>query len=159
MKNLIYSLLVLMLIVFISCNKGDDSITNNNAQLIMEIQDYAIEGLWQVTSYIDSGENETSDYNGYIFDFTENGVLTATNSNNTLTGTWSVTSNDSDSSDDDSSDDNDIDFNIFFNVPESSVFDDLSDDWDITNTSSTQISLFDVSGGDGSTDLLVFGRN
>lgn len=158
MKNVIYSVLGLMLVVLYSCDKDDDSTSNNDAQLIMEIQDNATEGLWQVTSYVDSGDNETSDYNGYTFNFAENGVLTATKGEEVVSGTWSVSSSDDDGSDDDGNDNDDIDFNIFFNVNESSVFDDLSDDWDVTNASSTQISLFDVSGGDGSTDLLVFGR-
>jgi hypothetical protein len=76
--------------------------------------------------------------------------LTATNGANVLIGTWSVTSSSSDSSDDG------IDFNIFFNVSESSIFDDLVDDWEVSATSNSQINLFDISGGDGSTDVLVF---
>jgi len=157
MKNVIYSVFTMLLLVTTSCNKDDDSV-NTDAQLIMEVSAHAVEGLWQVTSYIDSGENETNDYNGYSFDFAESGVLTATKGADVVIGSWSVTSSDDDSSDDDGNDTDDIDFNIFFNVNESSVFDDLSDDWDITSASATQISLFDVSGGDGSTDILVFGR-
>ena len=81
----------------------------------------------------------------------------ASNGSNTVTGTWSVT-DDSNSSDDSSSDD-DIDFNIFFPVPETSDFEDLNDDWDVVSTTPTRIRLMDVSGGDGSTDMLTFEKN
>ncbi len=140
-----------------SCSNDDNNTSDSDAQLIAEIENNALNGLWQISNYNDSGQNETSDFNGYSFNFDENGVLTATNGTNVLTGTWSVTSSSSDSSDDDdNSSDDDIDFNIFFSVSESSVFDDLVDDWEVSATSSSEISLFDISGGDGSTDLLVF---
>ena len=146
-----YCLLATM-ITFIcySCSSDDNDSSNTDAQLILEIETHAINGLWQISNYNDSGDDETSDYNGYTFNFEANGVLTATNGANVLTGTWSVTSSNSDSGDDD------IEFNIFFNVSEAHVFDDLIDDWEVSTTSSSQISLFDVSGGDGSTDVLVF---
>ncbi|MBV7268819.1 hypothetical protein KCG49_06435 [Winogradskyella sp. WHY3] len=135
----------------------DDGSPNNNSQQIAEIESTAQSGTWRITNFNDSGENETSDFNGYDFTFNSDGSLVATNGSNTITGTWSVT-DDSNSSDDSSSDD-DIDFNIFFPVPDDNDFEDLNDDWDVVTTTSTRIELIDISGGNGGTDMLTFERN
>lgn len=136
----------------------DDGSPNNNNQQIAEIESAAQSGTWRITNFNDSGQNETSDFNGYDFSFNSDGSLVATNGSNTMTGTWSVT-DDSNSSSDDSNDDDDIDFNIFFPVPDSNDFEDLNDDWDIVSTSSTRIELIDISGGNGGTDMLTFEKN
>lgn len=135
----------------------DDGSTNDNSQEIAQIENTAESGTWRITNFNDSGQNETSDFNGYDFTFNSDGSLVATNGSNTLTGTWSVT-DDSNSSDDSSSDD-DIDFNIFFPVPDDNDFEDLNDDWDVVTTTSTRIELIDVSGGNGGTDMLTFEKN
>jgi len=135
----------------------DDGSSNDNSQQISQIENNVESGTWRITNFNDSGQNETSDFNGYDFTFNSDGSLVATNGSNTLTGTWSVT-DDSNSSDDSSSDD-DIDFNIFFPVPDDNDFEDLNDDWDVVTTTSTRIELIDVSGGNGGTDNLTFEKN
>lgn len=138
-------------------SNDDDGSPNNNSQQIAEIESTAQSGTWRITNFNDSGQNETSDFNGYDFTFNIDGSLVATNGSNTLTGTWSVT-DDSNSSDDSSSDD-DIDFNIFFPVSDDNDFEDLNDDWDVVTITSTRIELIDVSGGNGGIDMLTFERN
>ena len=158
-KGFYFGLLMLLSFSLMSstCSSDDDDGSpNNNTLQIAEIENTAESGTWRITSFIDSGQDETSDFTGYEFTFNSNGTLVATNGSNTLNGTWSVTD---DSSNDDSSSDDDIDFNIFFPVPESNNFEDLNDDWDIVSTSSTKIELIDVSGGNGDTDLLTFEKN
>jgi hypothetical protein len=141
-----------------TCSTDDDDGSNNNNQNIVEVENTVESGTWRITNFVDSGQNETNDFNGYNFTFAENGTLTATNGSNTLTGTWSVT-DDSNSNDDDGSSNDDIDFNIFFPVPDSNDFEDLNDDWDIVSYTSTRIELIDISGGNGGTDLLTFEKN
>lgn len=165
MKNLkwniaILSTMILGLLAFSSCETDDSDDTSQNNQVeISTVNAVATaSGTWRVSSYIDDGENETSDYNGYDFTFGDDGVLTATNGTTTLVGTWSV-SRDDDSSDDDGSSDTDVDFNIFFNVSDDNDFDDLNDDWDIVSVDDDTIVLIDISGGDGSTDRLTFQKN
>ena len=106
-----------------------------------------------MSSYLDDGDDETSDYTTYRFVFLEDGTLNATDllssNSNPYTGSWSIT--DSNSSDDDSLDD--LDFNINFNL--NNVLDELSDDWDILSYTETEIKLVDVSGGGGGTDYLT----
>ena len=132
-------------VMFSACSTEDDDDNNNLNN--SEIVNVAQSGTWRISSFIDSGEDETNDFNGYSFTFGDNNVLTATNNSNSQTGTWSVTGSSS------------PDFNIFFPVPESNPFEDLNDDWDIVNISNSTISLIDVSGGNGGTDTLVFKKN
>ena len=162
MKNGFYLSMLLMIsfsLMSSTCSTDDDdgSFLNDNSQQIAQVENTAESGTWRVTSYIDSGQDETNDFNGYDFTFGTDGTLTASNGSNTMTGTWSVT--DSSNSSDDSSSDDDIDFNIFFPVPDTNDFEDLNDDWDIVSYTSTTISLIDVSGGNGGTDTLVFQKN
>lgn len=130
------------------CSSDDDDMSNNNSVEIAQVENTAATGTWRVTNFVDSGQNETSDFNGYDFTFSENGTVTATNGTTTYNGTWSVTS-----------DDSDVEFNLFFPVPDTDDFEDLNDDWDIVNYSDNIINLIDVSGGNGDTDVLTFERN
>ena len=158
-SNFFYGMLAMLSLTLMSsmCSTDDMDNQNNNSQQIMEVKNTAESGTWVVSSYIDSGQNETNDFNGYTFNFGSDGMLTATNGSNTVTGTWSVT--DSSNSNDDSNSNFDIDFNITFAVSSTSNFYDLNDDWDVVTYNNNTISLIDVSGGNGGTDTLVFTKN
>ncbi|MDP5158146.1 MAG: hypothetical protein NWQ07_06160 [Flaviramulus sp.] len=134
----------------------DDMIIIDNTEEINNIKNTVTSENWQITSFIDSGVDETNDYAGYNFNFNANGTLAVVNGNEIINGTWSIT--DDSNSDDDSNDSNDIDFNIFFSSPVN-FNDDLTDDWDIVSYSATKIELIDISGGNGGTDTLTFERN
>ena len=147
----------LLTVVFIACSKDDNNNnndTNNTAAEIQETSNLMISSDWIITNFNDSGQDETSNFNGYSFSFNSNGTLVATNGSTMVSGTWSVTD---DSSSDDSNDSDDIDFNIFFAAPDE--FNDLSDDWDIVSKNSTKGVLIEVSGGNGGTDHLTFEKN
>ncbi|MCW9037727.1 hypothetical protein, partial [Altibacter sp.] len=118
-----------------NCNGG-----GGNAQTLRDIM---TDGQWYVQSYIDDGDNETGDYNGYTLTFNTNGTVMAQNSSNTFNGTWAITQ-----------DSSGLDFVLDFGtqVP----FDEFNDDWDVLNFISTRVELEDVSGGNGGTDTLVF---
>ena len=151
MKNRFLIATILTLSVVLTSCSSDDTISIDSLD-IQQVADVTKDGSWRISSYIDSGKDETSDYNGYSFDFADNGLLSATNGSNTYNGSWSVTNDSSSSSSQD-----DIDFNIFFSAPEN--FEELSDDWDIVSVSNSKIELIDVSGGDGETDSLTFIKN
>lgn len=138
-----------------SCSDDDSTPANSNNGTVTEVVNTVTGGTWHVTSYVDSGNDETSHFTGYNFTFGGSNALTATNGTNTYTGTWSV--NDSSNSTDDDSPGSDIDFNIGFTAPAN--FADLTDDWDIQERTATKIKLVDVSGGNGGTDYLVFEKN
>lgn len=157
MKNLkTYSMLfILSFTTLVSCSKDDDSQSNNTAQTSAEqVAQIAENGNWRITSFIDSGDDETNDFSGYTFQFNRGGSLSASNGTTTLTGSWSVMDDSGSSSSDD-----DDDFNIFFPVPETNAFEDLNDDWDIISVSNNRIELIDISGGNGGTDYLTFEKN
>jgi hypothetical protein len=139
-----------MLNVASMCSSDDNSSSSQDPTPVINA---ATQGTWRVTSYVDSGTDETNHFTGYNFTFSNGGVLTATNGSNTVTGTWSVLNDDSN----DDSPSNDLDFNIGFTAPAN--FADLNDDWDIVTYSDTTISLIDISGGNGGTDTLVFTKN
>jgi len=138
-----------------TCSSDDDDGTPNNSAEIAQIRDQVIDGTWRVTNFVDSGQNETSDFNGYSFTFNSNGNLSASNGTTTETGNWSITNSSSSSS----SSSDDIDFNINFNVPDTNDFEDLNDDWDVVSHTDTKIVLIDISGGNGGTDNLTFEKN
>lgn len=152
-KHVLKFMLACTLIIGVSaCSSDDDNSSINND--LSGIINTAQSGTWKISSYVDSGNDETNHFTGYNFTFGNAGVLTAVNGDVTYTGTWSVTN------DDDSNDDNpsgDVDFNILFTSP--AEFADLSDDWHIVQITGTTISLTDVSGGNGGTDTLVFTKN
>lgn len=145
-------------LALMACSEDDSNDDNNNNETSSVDQTAAIasSGNWRITNFVDSGQDETNDFNGYTFSFNTNGTIVATNGTNTVNGTWSVTDSNSSSDDDDYEDD---DFNIFFPVSEDNVFEDLNDDWDFISVSNTKIELIDVSGGNGGTDYLTFEKN
>jgi hypothetical protein len=150
MKNRRVSFLVIigiLISITMGCNTEDDF--TNTPEVVNQI---VTSGTWHITYFWDTDHDETNSFSGYNFTFGENNVLTATNSNNTYSGIWSVTDS---NSNDDSMDD--LDFNILFSDP--AQFNELSDDWEILEKSSTVIKLKDVSGGNGGTDYLTFTKN
>jgi len=153
-KKFIYPLLTLLSFSLMSstCSSDDDMNSNNNSQTIQEIETLVQSDAWIITNYIDSGQDETSNFSGYSFSFEADNSLIADNGSNTVIGTWSIT--DSSNSNDDSSNSDDIDFNIYFLSPAN--FSELSEDWEIVMRTTTKIELIHISGGNGGTDNLTF---
>lgn len=142
------SLLILStsIMLLTSCNQDDNSIDPTPSVIQDQVQSG---GTWRITSFIDSGKDETYHFTGYTFTFGSNGILSATNSSTSYQGQWSVT--DSNSNDDSPGD---VDFNIFFSL--TNQFEDLNEDWHIISSSDNKIELIHVSGGNGGTDYLTF---
>lgn len=119
-----------------SCKKDDNSTPSGST---------TITGNWRVTYYTENGVDHLSCFNGYTFTFNSGGVLTATNSGSTLTGTWTTGSDDSHDK-------------LILQFSSSSCFLEISDDWQILEQTSSKIRLENVSGS-GGTDLLTFEKN
>ena len=153
MKKLILSAIAIcMLSLTYSCSSDDDG-SSTSGPTISDVTTIATSGSWRITKYIDSGNNETNDFNGFNFTFGENNILNASNGTNEYMGVWSVTNSNSN----DDSPSNDLDFNIAFSGPEKFI--ELTDDWDIQSQSANKIELIDISGGNGGTDYLTFEKN
>ena len=147
--NVSIVLALFLMLSMTACNDDDD---DDGKTIQDNIESNVESGTWRISKFIDSGQDETNDFAGYVFTFESSGVLNATNGVNSYDGTWSITDS---NSNDDSQDD--LDFNINFNLM--NQFEDLNDDWDIISQSSTKIELIDVSGGNGGTDYLTFVKN
>lgn len=140
--------------ILMSCSTSDDNSVNPaniNQQQIIQITTTAQTGTWRVVSYLEDGVDETDNFFGYTFTFSSNGTVSAETLNDAESGTWSLTNSSSSSST--------IDFNLFFNVPDTHDFHDLNDDWDVVALDSNRMELEDISGGNGGTDFLVFQQN
>jgi hypothetical protein len=153
LKKIKFSLVIAMLFILTTssmCSSDDNpTSSNNNPDDVINIVN---NGTWRITYYYDTDHEETTNFNGYNFTFGASNVLTASNGTNNYTGSWSVT--DSNSNDDNISD---LDFNIAFTAPVQ--FEELTDDWEIIEKSTTVIRLKDVSGGNGGIDYLTFTKN
>ncbi|HPF11365.1 MAG TPA: hypothetical protein PKW08_02965 [Flavobacteriaceae bacterium] len=113
-------------------------------------EDVLSSGTWYVNLFMDSDDDETCNFEAYAFQFNNNGTVTATSISDTRNGTWSTsTSGD--------------DIDVFFNFELQSTndpFEDLNDDdWHLLGYNTESIHLEDLSGGNGGTDTLLFGRD
>lgn len=102
------------------------------------------DGSWYVSYYFDDTDR-TSDYTGYTFTFNPNGSTQATLNGNFLNGTWSNYM--------------DSDEEKLSLTYEGLALDELEDDWEVIEFTTTQIRLKDVSGGNGGTDYLYLTKN
>lgn len=102
-------------------------------------------GLWKVTRYLDKDKNRTSHYTGYSFDFKSGGVITATQGSTIIQGSWKNIVDSGKSK-------------MVFTFPEQNKFDELNDDWEVILQNATSIQLKNVSGGNGGTSYLDFGK-
>ncbi len=56
-----------------------------------ELRDILISGTWYVEKFLDDGDDETADFNGYDFNFYNNETVYATNGTENVYGIWVVT--------------------------------------------------------------------
>jgi hypothetical protein len=99
--------------------------------------------VWYITYFFDDYD-ETSNYQGYEFNFATNNTAQATNGSNTVNGIWSFTGGSMPQLD------------LFFGT--TIPFDELDENWDILEATSEIIRLRNISSGNGSIDLLTFER-
>ncbi|MGC4101098.1 lipocalin-like domain-containing protein [Ferruginibacter sp.] len=133
------ALSILILSIFVSCKKDDNSVSAQASALNAA----AVQGKWKVTLYNDNGTDQTNHYTGYEFQFSSNGTVTAAKTGSTISGTWSS-----------GNDDHTLKLVLSFGA--TAVFSELNDDWHVTQQTSTLIKLEDVSGGGSGTDYLTF---
>ncbi len=115
-----------------------DTTTGGDDDLIDTLT--AVGSFWFVSSYTEDSDDQTSDYNGFQFEFDINGTITVSGAEMS-TGNWSSINNGAEMA---------IDFG-----PEIPL-DELNDvDWEVLSVTATEVQLRDESGGGGGTDLLT----
>jgi hypothetical protein len=146
-NRIVLGMFLMTIMIVTSCSSEDNGGIIIDTANIQQISETAKSGTWRITSFIDSGKNETAHFVGYDFTFNDNGTITASNGSNSINGTWSVSNGSSSNS-------SNIDFDIAFASPNN--FEELSEDWDIISISNAKIDLIHISGGNGGTDTLTF---
>jgi hypothetical protein len=137
MKNGFF--LSLMGILLLAGCKRESALTPANAERILE------KGSWRITLFMEEGDNETSDFEGYSFVFEAGGAVAATKNGNTVPGTWSTEKDDDD-------------LKLYLNFTDA-VLSEIADDWHILSQTDAKVEMEDVSGGNGGTDELVLEKN
>ena len=102
------------------------------------------DGTWYVSYFYDD-TNQTSVYAGYTFTFNTNGTSSVLRNSVSINGSWS-----------NYIDGNEEKLELDY---DGSILDELEEDWEVVEYSSTQVRLKDVSGGNGGTDYLYFSKN
>ncbi|WP_207536191.1 hypothetical protein [Desertivirga arenae] len=129
-----FILLFISFVTLSSCSKDDEGPSTARAIL---------EGRWKIALFSQNG-TAVNDFNGYEFDFTDNGVVTGTRSGSpTVTGSWSIRNDDDEAQ-------------LLLNFGSNTSFMELNEDWRVINTTSSKVQLEHSSGSSSGTDLLTF---
>jgi len=96
MKTISMILIAATLFFTLGCSKSDDNTNPGNGNSTT-IKNENIQGTWRVSYYFDKDKDETSNYNGYNFDFLPDGTVTVSSGTQTFQGTWSLKMSDDDS--------------------------------------------------------------
>ncbi|HMT53890.1 MAG TPA: hypothetical protein PKD16_08690 [Saprospiraceae bacterium] len=133
MKLLNLVLITLFIGMFISCSKDDASDVTSNG--------------WKVTKFLHKGEDKTSDFQSYVFDFQSSGVLTAVKGSTTVTGLWKEVQDSGRNK-------------LVISFGGTGSFEEISEDWTIGTKTDVSIKLTNVSGNAANvgTDVLEFAK-
>ncbi len=149
------------LALIVSCeNDDDDGDIMGNGQFdsadVAALQNSVESGTWRITRFVDDGEDETSNYEGFVFTFGADGSIVADNGTTSFNGTWRVELDD----DDDLDDLDDLELYITFSTSDEAI-DELSEDWYVLEFSDNRIRLADDDDDDtdNDDDFLTFERS
>lgn len=106
----------------------------------------ATSGTWRVTLFTDSGNNETSDFSGYIFTFASGGIVSAVKNGVTTTGVWSINNSS-----------NKFNIDLGPKTDTNKPLGELTDDWKIISVSDSEIKL--TNDNSSSNEFLTFMKN
>ncbi|MBT8254984.1 MAG: hypothetical protein KJO23_00450 [Bacteroidia bacterium] len=111
--------------------------TSGNGQLLVTTLQ---SGLWGIESFLDDGNDETSNYVGYEIAFENGGIAVASRGIYTYYGSWEVTG----------TDEPDLSLDFGTQIP----LDDLNKNWDVTGFNDDSITLDEM--GSGTDQLVLF---
>jgi hypothetical protein len=123
------------------CDEDDDNDFNDDDVSDANFSAVLIDGTWQVDSFIDDGSNRTTQLSGYLFTFKSDKSMEAVKSTTTIPGVWAT---DGDSGE----------IELLISLSGNDPFDDISEDWTVTEFTTTTIHLEKGDGDDKR--ILVF---
>lgn len=125
-------LVVLTGLFFASCSKDNSVVPASADEQVSTLVDVAMKqvspGIYKIQKFIDTGGNETAQFNGYTFNFMANGVLKVTTGNGQVfTGSWNL---------------NSAETMMTINIAGNAALDDLDDDdWQVVRITNTSIKI------------------
>lgn len=119
-------------------NFGDDEPIVNPQEVAQVTTHLVTGGQWRIEQFIDEGVDKTAIYASYILNFLPDGTVRL----NQQTGTWQLTR-----------DGDDVELNLLL-PPVDRFAEELNEDWDVKETSLTQMLLEDDD-DDGAADRSV----
>jgi hypothetical protein len=126
-KKFFLAIIPLSLFSCSSSNDGNGLFSNSKNN----IETFLIEeSQWRVAQFIEDGENETDDFQGYLFSFDKNGEVVAAGNGNNIVGTYKVFK-----------DDGKVELSMTFSA--GYPFDELTDDWYYISRTENSIQFSD----------------
>jgi len=144
MKKLSFLLLAIVFSIAVSCKK--DAASNSTSNSVIESQKAIVaSNTWKVTSFIENGVDQTSDFATYLLQFNNDGsaVATSTGIGILYYGSWNLMKG-SHSEYDDSGNHLSGDSNILgITLTGHYHMDEISEDWKIVKLTDTETWLLD----------------
>ncbi|MDP4261595.1 MAG: hypothetical protein Q8941_03590 [Bacteroidota bacterium] len=136
-KSTLSFLSLAAILLFVACNKSNN--------ISPDVATVASSGTWQVSLFINSGQDETAGFSGYSFTFNSNGALITLKNGVSKNGTWNVNGSNQ--------------FNIDLGPKDNTnlPFGGLTHDWKILSVANTEIRLGDDN--ISSNEFLTFSKN
>ena len=103
-------------------------------------------GTWRISYFFDK-QDETSDFDGYAFQFNDDEILIAKKSALSIQGSWET---------EDSSDGNS---KLYIDFGTGGPLEELNEDWRVAATSGSKITFEHESGSNGDIETMVLERN
>lgn len=117
----------------------------NNTSNSLTLSDVIINGNWNVSYFLHETENQTLDYNGYVFVFYNDGSVIATKNSISTSGTWNIYSSYGV-----------LKMNIDF---DNSKLDELEKDWKVIEYNANTFRLSYQENSNSETNYLYFDKN
>ncbi len=111
------------------CDEDDDNDYNDDDVDDTEFVSTLIDGKWKITEFRDEEDDRTTEFQDFLFEFRQDGVLVVSSENLTVEGTWNS-----------DGDDGLIELTISLDDVDDPL-EDISDDWDVIDFSASQIRL------------------
>jgi hypothetical protein len=143
MKSFLIPSLLATVVILSTASMCEDDDENEN--ILSSVEATLGYGSWRVAYFFDQTD-ETSDFEGYVFQFQDDGKAIATKSGLTVPGSWQTEETSEDAR------------KLYLDFGSTSPLEELKEDWMVTEFSGTRISLTHQSGGNGDTDTLTLER-